>query len=301
MNQLESMKSLVAVIEQGGFSSAARRLQRSTASVTRHIQDLEAALGTRLLVRTTRRVHPTETGEAYYQRCVRILDEIAEADALAGEDALRPRGRLRVNAPVSFGLRRLQRLVPAYLKAYPDVRLDISLNDRRVALVEEGYDLVIRIGALQDSSLVARWIGSSSMVLCASPAYLESAPPLAAPSDLVHHNCLYYTYSESGGRQAWLLSGPDGEERVPVAGNCEINNGDLLAAAAEQGAGVVLQPDFIVEDAIACGRLVPLLEDWDAGTLGIHAVYPHRRHLSARVRTFIDHLQQHLSVESPDG
>lgn len=299
MNQLESMKSLVAVIEQGGFSSAARRLERSTASVTRHIQELEASLGTRLLVRTTRRVHPTDTGDAYYQRCVRILEEIAEADALASEDALKPRGRLRVNAPVSFGLRRLQRLVPDYLKAYPEVRLDISLNDRRVALVEEGYDLVIRIGALQDSSLVARWIGASRMILCASPTYLADAPPLTEPADLAHHNCLYYSYSEATGRHAWLFSGPDGEERVPVAGNCEINNGDLLAATAEHGAGVVLQPDFIVEDAIAAGRLIPLLDAWDAGMLGIHAIYPHRRHLSARVRTFLDHLQGHLSPEPP--
>ncbi|SEO55892.1 LysR family transcriptional regulator [Aquisalimonas asiatica] len=295
MNQLESMKSLVAVIEQGGFSAAARRLGRSTASVTRHIQDLEAALGTRLLVRTTRRVHPTDTGDAYYQRCIRILEEVAEADALASEDALKPRGRLRVNAPVSFGLRRLQRLIPDYLKAYPEVRLDISLHDRRVALVEEGYDLVIRIGALQDSSLVARWIGSSRMILCASPAYLRGAPPLDTPGDLARHNCLYYSYFETSGRHTWLFSGPDGDQRVAIAGNCEINNGDLLAAAAEHGAGIVLQPDFIVEDAIAAGRLVPVLSEWDAGTLGIHAVYPHRRHLSARVRTFLDHLQQHLA------
>ncbi|MFV8833678.1 LysR family transcriptional regulator [Aquisalimonas sp.] len=295
MNQLESMKSLVAVIEQGGFSSAARRLQRSTASVSRHVQELEAALGTRLLVRTTRRVHPTDTGDAYYQRCVRILEEIAEADALAGEDAVKPRGRLRVNAPVSFGLRRLQRLIPDYLATYPEVRLDISLHDRRVALVEEGYDLVIRIGALQDSSLVARWIGASRMILCASPGYLAAAPPLQTPGDLANHNCLYYSYFETSGHHTWLFSGPAGDERIAIAGNCKINNGDLLAATAEHGAGVTLQPDFIVEDAIATGRLVPLLQDWDAGTLGIHAVYPHRRHLSARVRTFLDHLQQHLA------
>ncbi|MCH8504898.1 MAG: LysR family transcriptional regulator [Ectothiorhodospiraceae bacterium] len=291
MNQLESMKAFVAVVEQGGFSKAARLLNRSTASITRQVQDLEAALGTRLLVRTTRRVHPTDSGEAYYQRCQRILEEIADADAIASEDSLRPRGRLRVNAPVSFGMRRLQTLVPSYLAAYPEVRLELQLNDRRVDLVEEGYDLVIRIGTLQDSSLVAKRVGTVHLVLCAAPAYLASAPPLAEPADLQRHNCLCYSYWEHGRRDVWTFHGPDGERAITVSGNCEINNGDLLTAAAEQGAGIVLQPDFLVGDALSAGRLVPLLPDWSAGTLGIHAVYPHRRHLSARVRTFIDHLE----------
>lgn len=295
MNQLESMKAFVAVVEQGGFSKAARLLNKSTASITRQIQDLEAALGTRLLVRTTRRVHPTDTGEAYYLRSQRILEEIAEADAIAGEDTLRPRGRLRVNAPVSFGMRRLQTLVPSYLAAYPDVRLELQLNDRRVDLVEEGYDLVIRIGLLRDSSLIAKRVGTVRLVLCASPAYLETAPPLTRPADLQQHNCLCYSYWEHGRRDVWAFTGPGGEASISVSGNCEINNGDLLTAAAEQGVGIVLQPDFLVGEALAEGRLIPLLPEWSAGVLGIHAVYPHRRHLSARVRTFIDHLERQLA------
>ncbi len=294
MNQLESMRAFVTVVDQGGFSKAARHLNKSTASITRQVQDLEAALGTRLLVRTTRRVHTTDTGEAYYLRSQRILEEIAEADAIASEDSLRPRGRLRVNAPVSFGMRRLQTLVPEYLAAYPEVRLELQLNDRRVDLVEEGYDLVIRIGKLQDSSLIAKRVGTVHLVLCAAPAYLESAPPLSAPTDLQRHNCLCYSYWEHGRRDVWTFTGPGGECPVAVSGNCEINNGDLLTAAAEQGAGIVLQPDFLVGEAVARGRLVPLLPEWSAGTLGVHAVYPHRRHLSARVRTFIDHLERQL-------
>ena len=278
----------VAVAERGSFSAAAEALAVSRNMASRHVADLEAELGVRLLNRTTRRVSLTSTGAAYLDRARQVLADLAEADREASLQSQVPRGRLRVNAPMSFGIHHVAPTLAAYIERHPEVSVDLVLNDRIVDLVEEGYDLALRIGALADSSLVARQLGAVEMIACAAPAYLFRHGRPAHPRELADHRCLAYSYLQA--RDLWTFAGPGGEATVKVAPRMWSNNGDAVAAAAVAGAGIIVQPDFIVRPALAAGRLERVLDGWHAATMPVHALYPRTRQVSLKVRTFIDHL-----------
>jgi DNA-binding transcriptional LysR family regulator len=277
---LGQMHLFVKVVEHGGFTAAAQDLGVPKSTVSRQIARLEDRLGVRLLNRTTRALRTTEAGQAYYERCSRILSDVADAEGAVTQSQVKPRGTLRVSGPLSFGHLFLGPLVSAFLDEYPDVRLDLSLSDRKVDLIEEGYDLALRIGVLDDSSLVARRLGPSTMLVVGSPAYLARKGTPRVPADLRDHDCLTYEYSSPSWRFA---DGP-----VAVRGRLASNNGDVLRDAALGGHGLWYGPRFLVGDAVREGRLVSVLEDHLRQNGGIWAIYPANRHLSAKVRAFVD-------------
>jgi DNA-binding transcriptional LysR family regulator len=292
------MAVFVKVVETSSFAATARYLGMSPAMVSRHIQLLEERLGARLLNRTTRRVSLTEVGQIYHERCLRILSELEEADRAASELQSVPRGRLRVTAPMTFGIRHLAPIIADYLRLYPEVAIDLSLDDRCVDLLEEGFDLAIRVGALADSSLIARRLTLAEMVLCASPDYLKQHGIPKTPRDLEQHNCLAYAYSRS--RNEWRFIGPSGtEETIPVSGRFVANNGDALRIIAREAIGIIVAPQFVVEEEMKAGHLVRLLPEYRTVAFPVHAVYPHSRYLSAKARTFIDFLVSSFNRSSP--
>jgi len=288
MDTLDAMRVFVAVVERNGFSATAQALDMSTAGVTRQVAALEKRLSTRLLHRTTRRVSPTSAGAAYYAQCVRLLAEFDALEASIGAQALEPSGMLRINAPVSWGIARLGPLLAGYRQRFPQVELDLALSDRLVDMVEEGYDVAIRITREPSPALIARRLGQARITLCAAPSYLAARGTPRTPQDLEQHDCLGYSYWASGNQ--WPLQGPGGETRVTVNSVLQANNGDVLREAAIAGMGVILQPDFLLEDALADGRLVRVLPEWDVPAIGIFAVYTSRSHLAPKVRSFIDYL-----------
>jgi DNA-binding transcriptional LysR family regulator len=288
MDALASMRTFVAVADAASFVRAAERLGLAKSIVSKQVAALEERLGVRLLNRTTRSLSLTEAGAAYSERVREILAEIDALEASVGDLVLRPRGLLRINAPVSFGMTHLGAALADYTRAFPDVRIDLQLNDRLVDLVEEGFDVAIRIAPHLDSSLVARRLATTRGVLCASPDYLARHGTPRKPEDLREHECLGYTYSSSG--DEWRFEGPDGPVAIRLDFRIRANNGDALMAAALAGAGLLLEPRFIVEPHLASGRLVPLLTRLRFTEYGIHAIYPHRKHLSAKVRSFVDFL-----------
>lgn len=293
MDTLDAMRVFVAVAERNGFSAAAEALDRSTASVTRQIAALEQRLGTRLLNRTTRRVSLTSAGTAYYQRAVQLLAEFDDLEAAVGAQALQPSGLLRINAPVSFGIARLGPLLAGFRARHPQVTLDLALSDRFVDMVEEGYDVAIRITREPSPMLIARRLASVRVLVCASPGYLARAGTPRLPADLAGHECLAYSYWSGG--QEWRLRRADGgEEQIRIGGGMRANNGDVLREAALAGMGIIVQPDFLVADDLAAGRLVQVLPEYEAPTLGVFAVYTSRSHLAPKVRSFIDYLVETL-------
>ncbi|MGE8279333.1 MAG: LysR family transcriptional regulator [Stenotrophomonas sp.] len=299
MDTIDAMRVFVAVVERNGFSAAAEALDLSTAAVTRQIAALEKRLSARLLNRTTRRVSPTSIGAMYYQRCLQLLAEFDALEASVGAQALQPSGRLRINAPVSYGITRLARLLPDYSAANPQVELDLQLSDRLVDMVEEGFDLAIRITRQPAPSLIARRLAQAHITLCAAPSYLAKRGMPTTPQDLATHDCLSYTYAADG--ETWNLSGPEGEVSVPLQPRMRANNGEVLREAAIAGMGIISQPDFIIEQALADGRLVPVLPGWEAAPIGIYAVYASRSHLAPKVRSFIDYLVQRLDTEADNS
>ena len=292
MDALRQIEAFVAVVRAGSYVKAAERQETSKAVLSRQVLELETRLGTRLLNRTTRRLSLTETGAAYFERCVQILDDLREADAAAGATTATARGRLRINAPLTFGNLHLAPLWGEFLKLHPAVELDITLTDRVVDLVEEGFDLAVRIaptGRLPSSSLVARTIADDRIVLCASPGYLRGAPALTHPADLAAHAVMAYAWWSGG--DTWQFSGADGAT-ADVTVRPRTNSGDTCRAAALADQGVIYQPAFLVGPDLRTGRLVELLSDWRGPTLDIHAVYPSRTHLSGKVRAMVDFLAQ---------
>ena len=294
MDALRQIEAFVAVVRAGSYVKAAERQETSKAVLSRQVLELETRLGTRLLNRTTRRLSLTETGAAYFERCVQILDDLREADAAAGATTATARGRLRINAPLTFGNLHLAPLWGEFLKLHPAVELDITLTDRVVDLVEEGFDLAVRIaptGRLPSSSLVARTIADDRIVLCASPGYLRGAPALTHPADLAAHAVMAYAWWSGG--DSWQFNGADGATAdVTVRPRLRTNSGDTCRAAALADQGVIYQPAFLVGPDLRAGRLVELLSDWRGPTLDIHAVYPSRTHLSGKVRAMVDFLAQ---------
>jgi len=289
MDKLRAIETFIRVVEAGTFVKAAEQLDTSPAAVTRYVADLEERLGTRLLQRTSRKLSMTESGIAYFERCKQILEDLEEADAIASLSAARAIGTLKINVPVSFGILHLAPLWAGFMATHPEVKLDVTLGDRTVDLVEEGYDMAIRIARLPSTNLIARKLAPARMVVCASPDYLKRAGTPRRPEELAQHRCLGYTHWS--GKNDWAFQDSDGAEHtVTVNYDLLANNGDTLRAAAVTGAGVVLQPTFIVGADLAAGRLVEVLPDYKSVELGIYALYPSRKHLSAKVRALVDYL-----------
>src|SRR5947207_10618300 len=294
MDRLAGIEVFAKVVESGSFAKAADRLGLSTSGASRQVAELEAHLQTRLLNRTTRRVSLTESGRQFYERAVQLMADLAEAEQEASSAAVVPRGTIRLTTSVNFGVRHVAPAIAEFLERYPDVRFDVSLSDRVVDLVEEGLDLAIRIGAPVADNLVARKLGETRMVPCASPGYLAKHAAPKTPEDLAHHNCFTYEYVSP--RHVWRFRDRSGAERaVRVAGRLHSNNGDLLAEVAARGTGIVFEPAFIVGPEVRAGRLVPLLQDFVPPPVPIYALYPSRKHLSAKVRRFVEFLIERFS------
>jgi len=293
LDTFAGMRAFHAVVESGGFAAAAAKLGISRALVSKRVAALEQELGARLLSRTTRRVALTEAGAAFHRRGAELLGGFDQARAELSELQEEPTGTLKVNAPMSFGTRYLAPMLGGFLAACPGVGLQLVLNDRFVDLLEEGFDVAIRIGALRDSSLIARKLAPTRNLLCAAPDYLARHGTPRRPSDLADHRCLHYGYLSSGTR--WRFTGPRGPAHVTVRPVMTANNGDVLARAAADGQGIVLGPDFIVADDLAAGRLVPLLRAFRPSENAIHAVWPAGAAPTAKLRRFIDHLAAHFA------
>jgi DNA-binding transcriptional LysR family regulator len=294
MDRLVAMEAFVRAADGRSFSQAARQMRLSKSVVSRQIAALEAALGARLLQRTTRTLTLTEAGRLYLERARRVLAEVEDAERSVGQLSDAPRGQLRVSAPMSFGFLHLAAAIPAFLARHPDVTVDMSLTDRFVDLVEEGFDVAVRIGRLRDSSLVARRLAPSRLVVCGSPGYLARRGVPRVPADLAGHECLHNTNIEG----QWAFALPDGGvQMVDVSGRLSANNGDALQAAAREGAGLVYLPSFIVGEDLQAGRLVSVLDGFTTVGATVNAVYPHARHLSPKVRVFVDFLAERFGPE----
>jgi DNA-binding transcriptional LysR family regulator len=288
MDTLDGMRTLIAVVREESFSGAARHLGMSPQLVSKYVARLEEQLGVRLLNRSTRRLNLTEAGRAYADRCRQILADVDELESAVGEMTTRARGTLRINGPMAFGVTHLAPAIAAYQAKHPDVDVEFVMNDHIVDILAEGFDLAIRIGRLEESALVARYLAPVRLMVCASPGYLARKGTPVTPRDLLAHDCLVYSYYST--RADWTFLRDGKTYTVHVSGHLVANNGDALKAAAVAGAGIILVPDFIAGDALAAGRLQIVLDDYEIPDVGIYAVYAHRQYLSAKVRTFVDFL-----------
>jgi DNA-binding transcriptional LysR family regulator len=287
MDRLQSMRIFAKVVEQGSFARAAQALGLSATVVTRHLADLETHLGTRLLNRTTRKLSLTETGQAYLERVRQILVDIDDADAIASSSARKPGGTLRIYCHPGFGQSQLAMLLPLYAQAMPDVVLDVTLADHTVDLVEEGFDVGIFIGLQKfDASMIARRLASSKVVLCASPAYLARRGVPATPSEIAQHDCLNFAFEQL--RHHWSVQWENRHVEVPITSRMISNSGAVLRQAAMAGMGIMIRSSFSLEDDLSSGRLVQLLQGHHLGQLSVMMVYPSRRLLSAKVRSFVE-------------
>jgi len=295
MDKFQEMASFVAVVEAGSFVGAADATGVSKAAVSRHVAELEQRLGARLLHRTTRRLSLTDDGQLFFARAKEMLAAIDEAESEISSRSGEPSGLLRINAPLTFGVMHLAPLWGRFAQLYPKVSLDIELSDRVVDLVEEGYDLAVRITNLPSSQLVSRQLASTRMVACASPPYLALHGTPQHPRDLAQHEVISYSYWAA--RNEWTFVAPD-DNPVVVRTRARIhaNNGDTCRAAALDHQGIILQPDFLVADDLRRGDLVELLPTYRAMTLGIHAVYPSRKHLPIKTRRLVDFLVEAFAV-----
>ena len=297
LDRLLAMTVFVKVVEQGSFARAAERMSMSTSAVSRQVAELETHLTTRLLNRTTRRISLTESGQAYFERALHLLADLEEAEAVVSSSTVTPRGTIRLTCSTSFGVPHLAPAIGAFQALHPEVRFDISASNRFVDLVEEGLDLAIRIGDLGNPNLIARKIGSMRLLACASPSYLKRNGTPKRPDDLTAHNCFTYEYAPV--KNLWrFLDRKQNEIGVKIDGSVHANNGEMLAAIAVAGAGIALEPDFIVKPLLESGELVEILKKFRPAPYNIYAVYPSRRHLSAKVRTFVDFLVARFSTTS---
>ncbi len=286
MDRLLSMGVFAKAVESGSFSAAGDALRMSSQLVGKHVQTLEQHLGVRLINRTTRRHHLTEAGFAFYERVKIILAEVEAAEGSAAMSGGTPRGRLRINAPVSFGIHALARHLPDYLAAYPEVSVDMSLSNRYVDLIDEGFDVAFRVGELSDSGLIARALAPYRLRLCAAPSYLANHPPISHPRDLGQHECLGFSYTEL--RTRWTFVGPEGEITVAVSGTLMVDSGEALLMAARAGMGILLQPCELVREDLAAGRLVQVLPEYPIPTRPFHLLYAPDRRMTPKLRSFID-------------
>ena len=288
MDRFLAIQSFAKVVESGSFARAADRLNVSTSAVSRQVSELEAHLDVRLLNRTTRRLSLTDDGQLFYARAKELLAAIDEAESEIASRSGEATGLLRINAPLTFGVMHLAPLWGGFLAQHPKVSLEIDLSDRVVDLVDEGYDLAVRITTLPSSQLVSRLLASSRVVLCASPGYLARHGAPTHPRELAAHQVISYSYWAT--RDEWSFRGPEGEVRVRTHPRMHANNGDTCRAAALDGQGIILQPDFLVGEDLRRGTLVELLPDYAALTVGIQAVYPSRKFLPIKTRRMVDFL-----------
>lgn len=293
MDRLDAMRLFVRVAELGSFSAVAQQLDLARSVVTRQIAGLESRLGVKLMARSTRRLSLTAAGAAYLEKCRVILNLVEAAENELTDENQAPRGHLRVSVPLSFGLKRVAPLLLDFARRYPEVTLDMDYSDRQVKLIEEGIDLSLRITRQLAGGDVARRIGSIRLYAVASPDYLARHVRPRHPAELIHHECL--GYAVSGNAQQWQFTVDGQLQAFPVRSRIQANNGDVLVEAAARGMGITLQPDFIVEAALATGLVEPVLEDFPRPELGIHALLPGNRHVPHRVRVLMDFLAAGLS------
>jgi len=289
---MDELETFVTVVESQGFSAAAKRLETTPAAVSRRVKALEERLGVRLLQRTTRQVQLTEAGDLYFREVSRLLGDLRAVEQQLEAVTSQLTGDLRIVAPMSFGQRRLAPVVARFALMHPKLRVTLRLEDRETDIVSEGFDLAIRIAYPSDSSLVARTIGTIPRYFCASPEYLARHGTPRTPRDLLQHHCLHYNVISE--REEWTFGGPQGDETIVVKAAFCCNNGEVLAQAAVQGLGITLLPDFIIEDALSDGRLVRVLEGRERSPLVLSVLYPSRRHVPVKTRSFIDYAVEQL-------
>lgn len=291
MDNFAGIRAFTQVVKAGGFAAAAREMGLSRSVVNKTVINLEKELGAQLLHRSTRRVTPTDTGLAFYERCVQILSELDEATSAVTELQSKPTGNLRVNAPMSFGTLHLSRVLAEYMALYPDVHVELVLNDRVVDAIEEGFDVTVRVGASHaTTSLVTRELVKAKRVLCASPDYLEKWGEPLVPADLNVHRCLHYGYLGSGSK--WRLRDSGGEQAFTIQCVMSSNNAEPLRDAAVNHQGIALLPTFIVGEALQTGQLRTILADYPPTDITLSALYPRHRHLSTKVRLLVDLLSE---------
>ena len=289
MAQFYEIQTFVSVVEYGGFSAAADRLGIAKSAVSRRLADLEARLGVQLLHRTTRRITLTDSGRGFYERCKQLLSDLDEAEQSVSQAHGALRGSLRITMPAAFGLLHIAPAITDFTKQHPGIAFELDFNDRQVDLLGEGFDLAIRIARLADSSLIARRLAPIRFTVCASHEYITAHGAPLTPQDLMQHACLIYSNSTEPG--VWSYERSDGERvAVNVGVKLKANNGDFLRAAAIAGVGIVMLPTFYVHDAVADGRLLSLLPEVSWPVVNAYALYPPTRHLSTRVRAFVDFL-----------
>lgn len=292
MDRLDGIAAFAQVVDTGSFTAAARRLGLSKSAVSAHIQRLEDRLGVQLLRRTTRRVAATEAGRTYHRYCIRILADAEAAEQAAGALQREPRGTLRISAPESFGWMHVAPAIAGFRERFPDIAIDLNLDERHINLVQDGVDLAIRIGVLPSSPLVVRKLAPARLVLCASPGYVAAHGEPQSPQDLSDRSCLCFPPLWRDGR--WRLAAGAREERIPITAALISNSGEVLRVAALGGAGIAMLPTWAVGEDLRSGALSRVLPAWSPQTSAIHAVYPDNRRMSAKVRTFVDHLVRHF-------
>lgn len=297
LDLIAAMRVFTTVVEAGSFAAAADRLEMSRAMVTRHVAQLESHLGVRLLHRTTRRLSLTEAGAEYQRRAAQVLGLAQEAADVAAQHARAPSGTLRITSSVGFGHGPLQPAISSFLRQYPGVQIDLQLSERTVDLVEEGFDLAVRVASSLDPGLVARKLARVRVLCCAAPAYLQAHGVPRTPQDLLAHNCMSYAHKDW--RSEWHFRRGNQAQAVPIAGNLRASGGSVLVAAAIAGDGIVMEPEFHLWQALAKGRLVRVLPQWQTPELALYAVYPERHHLPLKVRCFIDHLARCFEAPVP--
>lgn len=295
MEGFSAIPLFVAVVENGSFSTAAKRLGISRSAVSKRISQLEEKLGVQLLYRTTRRISLTEAGEYYFESAVQALSFATEAEEAVTQLQAKPQGRLRINIPMSFGRLHIIPLIPGFLAKHPGIEIEMVMDDRMVDLVNEGVDAAIRGADLPDSTLIARKLAPMRYAVCASPQYIEQHGLPRTPGELVNHNCLLFSYATS----EWRFIHDGETQRISVSGNYRVNNGEAVHKAVRQGVDVSIMPTFIVGPDIAAGRLIPLLSDYQIPQKALYALFPKREYLPAKVRVFIDYVVACFGEEQP--
>ena len=294
MSELEEIKVFVQLAEIQSATKAAERMNVAVSAISRRMKDLEARLGVQLIHRTTRKMHLTESGEIYYRRCRQLLDDLDGAKAEVTHSSSHLQGRLRIATPVTFGVNHLAPALAVFMHSHPDIEIDLDMSDRCIDLVEEGFDLAIRVGVLQDSTLMAKKLAPVSHVVCASPDFFQKNGSPVTPDDL--ENIQGLCYSNLDNPDIWRYQTAKGVKgKVKVASRMRSTNGDALREAAVSGLGVLCEPSFIVHGAIKRGLLKPVLTEYQWYGMNVYAVYPQTRHLSVRVRKFIDFLTERFS------
>jgi DNA-binding transcriptional LysR family regulator len=300
VDRFDNMRVFAKVVESGSFTGAAARLSISASMVSQHVKELEERLGARLLNRTTRKVSLTETGRAYYERCTRLLADLEETEQAVSDMHAIPRGELRVNAAPTFGIVQLAPAIADFTARFPAISVELMLSIRIADLIDEGFDVAVWVGALPDSSLIARQLAPCRMVVCGAPRYFEKHGTPRTPADLAIHNCLTVAVTGLSYYRTWHLAAADGTAlNISPIGNLRTNSGAVLKVAALAGHGLVCLPTYLVGDALQSGRLVTVLDDYTAPPLALRALYPHNRHLSAKVRAFVDFLVARFGQEPP--